>query len=217
MFDESCLSGCLFKKDLILPARVHRERGASRCFPKHGLGVARKQSAEGLSLFLVQSLWNLQARVCQELPIPECEGRADGPTELDPDGVDDRALLRVHQAKPAGIVVQQHPDAIRLSNQSHWHHLVGRHGKPLALNVAKHPGGVICADAVFSRHGCLCHSNPELLRLAHRYFPVVLARGDATVTKHHCPVAETLRVVLHLTGVKAQNAVDDASVSLKQV
>lgn len=41
--------------------------------------------------------------------------------------------------------------------------------------------------------------------------------ADLLVPKHDGPVAETLRVILHVAGVQAEDAVDDACVFLEQV
>ncbi len=167
---------------------------------------------------LLQAFRLLQTRVCKQLPIPKSERRAEGSSfKLGLDGVNNHRFFNVHQSQKTSLIVKQDPYAVWLAHQCHGNHLIVGHGKPLALSKAEHPGGAVGAHAVLSGHECLGHTQTKLARLLDCHLPVVSSAADLLITKHHGPVPETFRVVLHVAGVQTQYAINDASVFLKKV
>lgn len=166
---------------------------------------------------LLQAFRFFQARVCEHLPVPKSERRADGSFELDSDRVNNPGFLSVHQRQKTRVIVNQDAYTVRLAHQRHGGHLVVGHGEPFPLSVAEHPGGAVRAHAVVPGHQRFSHTHTKLLRLFNRHLPVVSSIANLLVTKYDRPVSETLGVVLHVAGVQAQHAVDDASVSLEEV
>lgn len=159
----------------------------------------------------------LQARMCEQLPIPKSKRRAEGNLELGPDGVNDPGFFDVHQPQKARFIIKQDAYAVRLPHQRHRNYLIVGHDKPLALGIAEHPGGAVGAHAVLSGHQRLGHAQTKLLRLFDRHLPVVSSAVNLPIAKHNGPVSETFRVVFHVAGVQTQNAVDDTGVFLEEV
>lgn len=168
-------------------------------------------------ILLFQTFRLLHIRVCQQLPIPKCKGRAQRPLERGPDGVKDGRLPCVHQPQKASIVVKQDSYTLGLAHQRHGDNLIISHSRPLALSVAEHPGGAVGAHTVLPGHQRFGHTQTELLRLLHRYLPVMSSTADLLIAQHNGPVPETLGVVLNLAGVQTQNAINDTSVLLEEV
>lgn len=155
--------------------------------------------------------------MCEQLPIPQCKGRAQGPLERGPDAVEDRRLRCVHQPQKASIVVKQDSHTVGLAHQRHRDNLVISHSRPLALSVAEHPGGAAGAHTVLPGHQRFGHAQAKLLRLLHRYLPVMSSTADLLIAQHHGPVPESLRVVLNLGGVQTKHAINNTSVLLEEV
>lgn len=139
----------------------------------------------------------------EQLSIPESKSRAQGTLEVHPDCVNNPRFPYVHKTQVTRSVVQQDPQALGFTHQSHRDNLITGHEEPLALGVAKHPGGAVGADAVLPGHGGLGHTEAELLRLFHRHLPIMSSAADLLVPEHDGPVAEALRVVLHVARVQA--------------
>lgn len=165
----------------------------------------------------LQAFRLLQTWMCEQLSIPKSKSRAQGTLEAGPDSVNYCRFSYVYQRQETCFIIEQDAYAIRFTHQSHGNNLPIGHGKPLALSVAKHPRGAVGAHAVLPRHTCVGHTETELLRFFDGHLPVVSSAADLPVAKHNSPVAETFRVILHLTGVQAQNTVYDASVFLEEV
>lgn len=155
--------------------------------------------------------------MCEQLPIPKCKGRAQGPLELGPDAVKDRRFSCVHQPQKAGVVVKQDSYAVGLAHQRHRDNLIVSHGRPPALGVAEDPGGAVGAHTVLPGHQRFGHTQTELLRLLHRYLPIMSSAADLLIAKHNGPVSEALKVVLNLTWVQTKYAINDTSVLLEEV
>lgn len=164
-----------------------------------------------------QALRLLNARVGEQLSIPQSKGWAERTPELGLDGVNDLRFLDVHKAQHTSLVVQQDAHTFRLTYQRDRYHLIGGHGKPLALDITKHPGGAVRAHAVVSRHQCLSHAQSELLGLLNSHLPVMASIRDLFIPKHHRPLPEALLVMLDTTGMQAQDAIDNTCVFLEEV
>lgn len=165
----------------------------------------------------LQAFRLLQTRMCEQLSIPKSKSRAQRTLEAGPDSVNYGRFSYVNQRQETRFIIEQDAYAIRFTHQSHRNNLLIGHGKPLALSVAEHPRGAVGAHAVLPRHQRVGHTETELLRLFDGHLPVVSPAADLPVAKHNSPVTETFRVILHLTGVQAQNTVYDASVFLEEV
>lgn len=153
----------------------------------------------------------------EQLPIPQCKGRTQRPLEGGPDAVKDGRLPCVHQAQKACIVVKQDSDTVGLAHQRHRDNLIVSHGRPLALSVAEHPGGAAGAHTVLPGHQRFGYAQTKLLRLLHRYLPVMSSAADPLIAQHDGPVPETLRIVLNLAGVQTKYAINDTGVLLEEV
>lgn len=165
----------------------------------------------------LQAFRLLQTRMCEQLSIPKSKSRAQGTLEAGPDSVNYCRFSYVYQRQETRFVIEQDAYAIWFTHQSHGNNLLIGHGKPLALTVAKNPRGAVGAHAVLPRHQGVGHTETELLRLFDGHLPVVSSAGDLPIAKHNSPIAETFRIILHLTGVQAQNTVYDGSVFLEEI
>lgn len=165
----------------------------------------------------LQAFRLFQTRVCEQLPVPKSERRAQGSLELDPDGVNDGGFFYVDQLQKARVVVNQDAHAVWLAHQCHGNNLIACHEKPLTLTVAEYPGGAVGAHTVLPGHLCVSHTETKLSRLFDRHLPVMSSAADLLITKHNGPVSETLGIVLNMAGVQTQHAVDDAGVFLEEV
>lgn len=165
----------------------------------------------------LQTFRLLQTRVCEQLPIPKSKCRTQRTLELHSNGVNNWGFSCVHEPQETRLIVKQDAYAIWLAHQRHRDNLIVGHGEPFTLSIAEHPRRAVGAHAVLSGHLRLGHTQTKLLRLSDGHLPVVPSTVDLLIAKHDGPVAETLRVVLHVARVQTQNAVNDTSVFLEQV
>ncbi len=161
--------------------------------------------------------WDLQSRVCEQLPIPECKRRRDGRAELCFYSVHHFSFLDVHQTEPSSLVVQQESNPIGFPHKRHRDLLASGHSKPLPLDKREHPCTGIGAHAFITWCQHLSHAHPEFMGLFNRHLPVVPSRVNVGVSKNNRPVPESERGVLHERGVHTKHSIDHTGVLLKKV